>query len=86
MHVERFNSAHGVVIILFKWTMYFPPEGCSFLSLYILCFSCQSSILADEATNAAMLAMSHWMNHTCIQFVPRSDSDSDYVLFVEYSG
>ena len=26
------------------------------------------------------------MNRTCIQFVPLSDSDKDYVLFVEYSG
>lgn len=54
--------------------------------MYHILFSYIHAILADGAINAAVLAMSHWMNRTCIQFVPLSDSDKDYILFVEYSG
>ena len=54
--------------------------------VHVPLFSYIHAILADGAINAAILAMSHWMNRTCIQFVPLSDSDKDYILFVEYSG
>ena len=31
----------------------------------------------------ALQGMQHWMNHTCIRFIPKQDSDKDYIFFAQ---
>ncbi len=35
---------------------------------------------------AALKGMDHWMQHTCLQFVPRGENDIDYIQFAERDG
>jgi len=41
--------------------------------------------LGDKANESAHAAMEHWMNKTCVKFIPRSNQ-ADYILFVEEYG
>ena len=39
-----------------------------------------------EVMDIAHEAMQHWMDHTCLKFVPREPEDRDYINFVSFDG